>query len=130
MIDFAVSNGRDGDYTGGSVLSGLMVVTGNHYSAVCLPGERGCFYMPWNVLPGITITVTLGLVILYHIDLNPLLSALQPVQYSLLVEAVFVPILTLFIRAWRWQYLLQPVKSVRTLQLCSATAIGFIANML
>ncbi len=86
--------------------------------------------MQWNLLPGIIISVILGLFILYQIDFNQLISALQPVQYSLLVSAVLVTILTLFIRAWRWQYLLQPVKSVRTLHLCSATAIGFMANML
>src|SRR5262249_17747352 len=112
-IDFAVSNEM-----------------GPTPGALGYPARREFFTMLWNLLPGMTISVILGLVVLYQIDFNQLISALQPVQYSLLGAAVFVTVLTLFIRVWRWQYLLQPVKSMRTLHLCSATAIGFMANML
>ena len=86
--------------------------------------------MKWNVLLGIVISVGFVLGILYQVDFTQLLTVLQSVQPMPLVLAAILLIFTHLIRAWRWRYLLEPVKLVPTLPLFSAVCIGFMANML
>ena len=86
--------------------------------------------MKWNVLLGIVISVGFVLGILYQVDFTQLLTVLQSVHPMPLALAAILLIFTHLIRAWRWRYLLEPVKLVPTLPLFSAVCIGFMANML
>ena len=86
--------------------------------------------MKWNVLLGIVISVGFVLGILYQVDFTQLLTVLQSVHPMPLALAAVLSIFTHLIRAWRWRYLLEPVKLVPTLPLFSAVSIGFMANML
>jgi glycosyltransferase 2 family protein len=86
--------------------------------------------MKWNVLLGIVISVGFVLGILYQVDFTQLLTALQSVHLASLALAALLLLFTHLIRAWRWRYLLEPVKLVATLPLFSAVSIGFMANML
>lgn len=84
--------------------------------------------MQW--LLGILLSTGLIFFIIYQVDFPQLLSALQSAHYLPLIPAVLLLLLTLLVRAWRWRYLLEPVKSVSILNLLSATSIGFMANMI
>jgi uncharacterized protein (TIRG00374 family) len=86
--------------------------------------------MKWNVLLGIVISVGFVLGILYQVDFTQLLTALQSVRPVPLVLAAVLLVFTHLMRAWRWRYVLEPVKLVPTLPLFSAVSIGFMANML
>jgi uncharacterized protein (TIRG00374 family) len=86
--------------------------------------------MKWNVLLGIIISVGFVLGIFYHVDVVQLLTALQSVHPVPFALAAVVLVFTHVVRAWRWRYLLEPVKLVPVVPLLSAVCIGFMANML
>jgi hypothetical protein len=86
--------------------------------------------MKWQVSLGIGISAVCVWFILARVDFKQLASILQSAHYLFLVLATLIVVATLIIRAWRWGYLLEPVKPVGLLHLLSATAIGFMANML
>jgi hypothetical protein len=56
------------------------------------------------------------------------LSALQDADYIWLIPGVLVYFLAVWIRAWRWHYLLKPVKAVPTRVMFPITAIGYMGN--
>jgi glycosyltransferase 2 family protein len=86
--------------------------------------------MKWNVLLGIVISVGFVAGIFYQVDFTQLLTALQSVHPVPFALTAILMVFTHVIRAWRWRYLLEPVKLVPTLPLFSAVCIGFMANML
>lgn len=86
--------------------------------------------MKWKSLLGIIISAVFVLFILIQMDLNRIVSALRSVDYLFLVPVVLILIFTLFISAWRWRYLLHPVKAIRTPSLFSVTCIGVMTNMM
>jgi uncharacterized protein (TIRG00374 family) len=86
--------------------------------------------MKWNVLLGIVISVAFIVGIFSQVDFPTLLTALQSVHPIPFALAAILLLFTHLVRAWRWRYLLEPVKRVPTLPLFSAVCIGFMANML
>jgi uncharacterized protein (TIRG00374 family) len=86
--------------------------------------------MKWHVLLGALTSLGLVAWMLYQVDLQQLISTLQSAHYSLVILAAAFIVSTIVVRAWRWQYILQPVKSVDLTPLLSATSIGFMVNML
>jgi hypothetical protein len=86
--------------------------------------------MKWQALFGIIISFGVGLFIVSRVNFDQLATALQSADYVFLVLTALVQVSTHLVRAWRWQYLLEPVKPIRMLPLLSATSIGFLANML
>jgi uncharacterized protein (TIRG00374 family) len=56
--------------------------------------------------------------------------ALLTADYRIIMAVMLLPLITLVIRAWRWHYLLRPVKRVGFMPLFSATSIGFMGNNL
>jgi glycosyltransferase 2 family protein len=79
---------------------------------------------------GIIISLVLVVIIIYQVDLAQVAIALKSANYFLILPSIILVILTIIIRAFRWQYLLKPVKTVRMYSLFSATSIGFMANMI
>jgi hypothetical protein len=86
--------------------------------------------MQWQVWLGIILSVVFGLMTVSQVDFQHLGAALRSADYPLLILAGASQVLTLLVRAWRWQYLLASVKPTSLPPLVSATAIGFLANML
>ena len=85
--------------------------------------------MKWHAVLGIILSLGFGLFILSQVDLHRLGSALHSAQYSYLLLATLAQVCTHIARVWRWKYLIAPVKRVSPMSLLSATAIGFMANM-
>jgi len=67
---------------------------------------------------------------LRDIQWNVLWDVLKQTRYLYLVPVVFFTMACHYSRAYRWKFLLLPVKDISTWNLFSATAIGFMANNL
>jgi hypothetical protein len=79
---------------------------------------------------GVVISLVLIIVIFYQVNFAEVMAALKGANYIFLLPAIMALVFTLLIRAFRWQYLLKPIKTTGIYNLFSATAIGFMANML
>lgn len=63
-----------------------------------------------------------------NIDLVKLLQTLRSANYIYLLLSMFLQLLTIWLRAERWKYLLAPIKPLTFRHLVPATMIGFMAN--
>jgi uncharacterized protein (TIRG00374 family) len=64
------------------------------------------------------------------VDINQLLISLRSIQYPPLLSAILVLLLTLVVRSWRWQKLLNPIRPIKIQYLLSAISIGGMVDML
>ncbi len=67
---------------------------------------------------------------LKKIDMTELRAALQDVNYFYFIPAILFTVLSYFIRAIRWRFLLQLVEKIAINHLFSATMIGTMANFI
>ncbi len=81
-----------------------------------------------TVIIGIAISVGLMTYLYYGIDFGELATALAQVNYWLLIPNVILVMVTMIFRAYRWQYMILPIKKVPFSRLFSITMIGFMAN--
>jgi uncharacterized protein (TIRG00374 family) len=79
---------------------------------------------------GTSISLVLLIYLFARVDYGHLWLSLASADVSLLLIASVLVVGTLVMRAWRWQYLLKPLKSVRFSNSMAATAIGLMANMI
>jgi glycosyltransferase 2 family protein len=79
---------------------------------------------------GIGVSVALLGYLFARIEYGRLWLSLASANIPLLLVAAASVAGTLVIRAWRWQYLLKPLKRVRFSNAMSATSIGLMANMI
>ena len=79
---------------------------------------------------GIGISLALVIYLFARVDYSQLWRSLAAADLSLLLTATVLFGGTLVVRAWRWQYLLKPLKGVRFSNSMSATSIGLMANMI
>lgn len=84
----------------------------------------------WQFWLGVAVSLFfLGWVL---VDLWPVIEdfwqVLQSAQYGWLVPGVAVYFLAVWARAWRWHYLLRPVKPIRTRTMFPIVAIGYMGN--
>lgn len=77
---------------------------------------------------GMIISAACLYFVFHGIDVRKALNALNNVNYWYLAFAVFLQLSTIWIRAERWKYLLEPMKQFHFWQLVPATMIGFMAN--
>jgi uncharacterized protein (TIRG00374 family) len=84
----------------------------------------------WKTWLGIIV----GSIFLYlacrKADLHDMSLALRDARYIYLVPTVILTIGSIFIRAYRWKFLLCPIQSISFPQLFSATSVGLMANNL
>ncbi|HND76167.1 MAG TPA: lysylphosphatidylglycerol synthase transmembrane domain-containing protein, partial [bacterium] len=62
------------------------------------------------------------------IDWTQLGSSLTSISLTLVIFSVIINQFSLWLRAWRWKFLLAPLKDVPTLSLFSNVSIGFMIN--
>ena len=79
---------------------------------------------------GLLISGILLIVIFRQVDINQLYNELHALSYPLLLAAITCLLLTLIVRAWRWGYLMEPVKPTKMSNLFPATSIGAAMDML
>jgi hypothetical protein len=82
----------------------------------------------WQFWVGIAVSLFFLYIALRGLGLGDLWGALQGAQYGWLIPGVGVYFLGVWVRAWRWHYLLRPVKPVSTRTMFPIVAIGYMGN--
>lgn len=82
----------------------------------------------WQFILGVFLSLFFLWLALRGLHLQDFWQTLQTADYRWLVPGVLVYFLAVILRAWRWHYLLGPLKSIPTRQLFPITAIGYMGN--
>jgi len=77
---------------------------------------------------GFAVSILFAYFFFRNVDFRELWIAFQSVNYVYTIPIMLINLLSLWIRAVRWRYLLNPIKKVGLPELFKATAIGFMAN--
>ena len=77
---------------------------------------------------GILISLVLLWVLFRDIKFDELIGTLKGANYWWLIPNVAFIVLTMYQRAWRWHFMVAPIKKVPFSKLLAATCIGFMAN--
>ncbi len=82
----------------------------------------------WQLILGILISLLFLWLALRGLHLRDFWQALQTARYEWLIPGVMLYFLAVILRAWRWHYLLSPLKPISTRDLFPITAIGYMGN--
>ena len=82
----------------------------------------------WQFWLGIIISVLFLYLALRGLQLADMGNALKGAAYGWLIPGVAVYFLGVWVRAWRWHYLLRPLKSISTRTMFPIVAIGYMGN--
>ncbi|HEX6304862.1 MAG TPA: lysylphosphatidylglycerol synthase transmembrane domain-containing protein [Anaerolineales bacterium] len=82
----------------------------------------------WQFWLGVLISLVFLYLALRGLRFEVVGEALQGANYWWLLPGVGVYFLAVWARAWRWHYLLHPVKSVSTRKMFPIVAIGYMGN--
>lgn len=77
---------------------------------------------------GLSISVILIWFLFRNINLAELMTALETANYYWLIPNAILIVLTMYQRAYRWHFMIAPIKRVKFKNLMAATCIGFMAN--
>ena len=88
----------------------------------CLPMKR------WHLWVGVLISALFIWLALRGLQLDQFWQAVQTADYWWLLPGVAVYFVAVWARAWRWHYLLHPVKDVPTDVVFPITTIGYMGN--
>jgi uncharacterized protein (TIRG00374 family) len=84
----------------------------------------------WQLWVGIAISVGLTALALRGLRLDQVWSAVQGAAFGWLIPGIAVYFLAVWARAWRWHYLLRPLKQVPTSAAFPIVCIGYMGNNL
>jgi uncharacterized protein (TIRG00374 family) len=87
-------------------------------------GQKKVVYL----LIGLGISVVLLWLLFRNINFPELVAALRGANYLWLIPNILFIVLTMYQRAYRWRFMLAPIKRVPFHRLLAATCIGFMAN--
>ena len=82
----------------------------------------------WQFLLGVSISILLMYLALRGLHLGDVGAALREARYWWLIPGVAVYFIGVWARAWRWHYLLRPVKGIPTKTMFPIVAIGYMGN--
>ncbi len=82
----------------------------------------------WQFWLGVAISLVFLYLALRGLGLESLGEAFKNANYWWLIPGVAIYFLAVWARAWRWHYLLRPVKSVPTRTMFPIVAIGYMGN--
>jgi hypothetical protein len=82
----------------------------------------------WHLWFGVAVSAVFLYLALRGLHLGEVWVALEGANYWWLFPGVAVYFIAVWIRAWRWHYLLRPVKTISTPVLFPITAIGYMGN--
>jgi len=82
----------------------------------------------WQLWLGVAISAVLIIWTVRGLDFRLLWEVLKNANYWWLIPGVIVYFFGVWARAWRWHYLLKPVKPLPTGELFKVTAIGYFGN--
>ena len=82
----------------------------------------------WQFWLGIVISIAFSWLALRGLNLGAFWEVLSDANYWWLLPGVGVYFLGVWARAWRWHYLLRPLKSIPTKTMFPIVAIGYMGN--
>lgn len=82
----------------------------------------------WQFLFGVAVSALFVWLSLRGIDLQAAGRALQSANYWWLLPAVAVYFLAVWVRTWRWHYLLRPIKHISLRTMFPIVVIGYMGN--
>ena len=82
----------------------------------------------WQFWLGVLISVLFIWLALGGLQLDEFWSAVRQANYIWLIPGVGVYFIGVWIRAWRWHYLLGPIKKIPTKTMFPITTIGYMGN--
>jgi hypothetical protein len=82
----------------------------------------------WQFWLGVLISVFFLGLVLRGLDLNSFWAEIGRANYWWLIPGVAVYFVAVWARAWRWHYLLRPLKAIATRKMFPIVAIGYMGN--
>src|SRR4030065_2711178 len=82
----------------------------------------------WQIWFGILISAIFLYLVLRKIDYPQLWQVLKSANYWWLIPGVAVYFVALWVRSWRWHYLLRPLKSIPTRSMFPIVTMGYAGN--
>ncbi len=82
----------------------------------------------WQFWVGLAISALFVWLALRGLKLGDVWASLKEANYWWILPGVAVYFLAVWARAWRWHYLLRPVKSIPTATMFPVVAIGYMGN--
>ncbi|HEY43988.1 MAG TPA: flippase-like domain-containing protein, partial [Anaerolineae bacterium] len=82
----------------------------------------------WQFWLGVVISAAFLWVALRGLSLGDMWQELREANYWWLLPGVVVYFLGVWARAWRWHYLLRPLKQIPTKTMFPIVAIGYMGN--
>ncbi len=82
----------------------------------------------WQFWLGVFISILFLYLALRGLHLQDVWQDLRSARYVWLIPGIAVYFLGVWVRAWRWHYLIHPVKSVPTRTMFPIVAIGYMGN--
>jgi uncharacterized protein (TIRG00374 family) len=82
----------------------------------------------WKAVAGTLLSLLFIYLAFRKVDFGQMATAFAGADYRLVAPVLAVIFLGLLLRAWRWQFLLAPMRSVPLPALFSSLAIGYMAN--
>lgn len=83
---------------------------------------------PWQFWVGILISAFFLYRVLIKIDFALLWQDIRSANYVWILPGVAVYFVAVWVRAWRWHYLLRPIKRISTRKMFPIVAIGYAGN--
>jgi hypothetical protein len=82
----------------------------------------------WQFWLGVLISILFLWLALRGLKLGDFWGAMQKANYIWLVPGILVYFVGVWVRAWRWHYLLGPIKKIPTKTMFPVTTIGYMGN--
>jgi uncharacterized protein (TIRG00374 family) len=82
----------------------------------------------WQFWLGVIISAVFLYFVLRKLDWSSFWETLKSANYWWIIPGVAVYFIAVWVRAWRWHYLLKPIKSIRTSTMFPITCIGYMGN--
>jgi uncharacterized protein (TIRG00374 family) len=82
----------------------------------------------WQLWLGVLISILFIWLALRGLKLNDFWGAVKQANYIWLIPGIGVYFVGVWVRAWRWHYLLGPIKKIPTKNMFPITTIGYMGN--
>ncbi|MHC1782856.1 MAG: lysylphosphatidylglycerol synthase transmembrane domain-containing protein [Anaerolineaceae bacterium] len=82
----------------------------------------------WQFWVGLVISIGFLFLALRGLQFEQVWQTMQMAQYAWLIPGIAVYFVGVWVRAWRWHYLLRPVKKIPTSTMFPIVAIGYMGN--